>query len=140
MADGRPVVNQQSRHVGVEPKAGTRMKFVTALFAVLPALASAQIDDGQAVPITGAANPAISPDGSRIAFRYRGDVWIVSAGGGTAVRITDHVEMDDMPVWSPDGKWVAFTSDRFGSPDVFAIPRSEERRVGKECRYRGQRG
>ena len=98
------------------------MKFTTALLALLPAFALAQIDDGQAVPITGAANPALSPDGTRIAFRYRGDVWIVSASGGTAVRITDHVEMDDYPIWSPDGKWVAFSSDRFGSTDVFAIP------------------
>ena len=59
------------------------MKFTTALLAALPALAFAQIDSGQAVPITGAANPAISPDGNRIAFRYRGDVWIVPASGGS---------------------------------------------------------
>jgi Tol biopolymer transport system component len=98
------------------------MKLLTALLVALPAVAFAQIDSGPAVPITGAANPALSPDGSRIAFRYRGDVWIVPVAGGTAVRITDHVELDDYPIWSPDGKWVAFSSDRFGAPDVFAIP------------------
>ena len=47
---------------------------------------------------------------------------LVPASGGAAVRITDHIEMDDYPIWSPDGKWVAYTSDRFGGTDVFAIP------------------
>jgi Tol biopolymer transport system component/C-terminal processing protease CtpA/Prc len=99
------------------------MKYLIALVSTaIPLVAVAQIDSGDAKPITGAANPALSPDGSRIAFRYRGDIWIVPAQGGTAVRITDHVELDDQPVWSPDGKWVAFTSDRYGNSDVFAIP------------------
>jgi Tol biopolymer transport system component/C-terminal processing protease CtpA/Prc len=84
--------------------------------------AVAQIDNDPARPITGAANPALSPDGSQIAFRFRGDIWIVSSKGGTATRITDHVEFDDLPIWSPDGRWVAFTSDRYGNSDVFAIP------------------
>ena len=98
------------------------MKLIIALLVLDPALSFAQIEPIQSNPITGATNPALSPDGSRIAFRFRGDIWIVPVSGGTAVRITDHIEMDDMPVWSPDGKWVAFTSDRYGSPDVFAIP------------------
>ncbi len=99
------------------------MKYSVAFFvALMPLAASAQIGPLDSNPITGASRPTLSPDGQRLAFRYRGDIWMVSTKGGTATRITDHVEMDDAPVWSPDGKWIAFTSDRNGNNDVFAIP------------------
>ncbi|MGI8924637.1 MAG: S41 family peptidase [Fimbriimonadales bacterium] len=92
-----------------------------ALFVVAwPPLA--QIGDIESKPIRGAAQPAISGDSSKIAFRYRGDIWFVSSNGGIATRLTDHVELDQRPVWSPDGKWIAFTSDRNGNNDIFAIP------------------
>jgi len=63
--------------------------------------------------------PAISPDGSRIAFSYRGDLWVVPADGGEARSLTRHVAYDHRPVWSPDGAWIAFASDRHGNFDVF---------------------
>lgn len=66
--------------------------------------------------------PAISPDGSTIAFSYKGDIFTVPAGGGTAQMITSHVGYDFRPVWSPDGKSIAFASDRFGNFDIFVIP------------------
>lgn len=65
--------------------------------------------------------PAISPDGSQIAFTYKGDLYVVSAAGGDAVRLTFHQAHDFMPVWSKDGQQIAFASDRFGNFDVFVM-------------------
>ncbi|WP_437921429.1 S41 family peptidase [Sphingobacterium sp. LRF_L2] len=65
--------------------------------------------------------PAISPDGQHIAFTYKGDLYKVSAQGGAATRLTFHQAHDFMPVWSPDGKKIAFASDRYGNFDVYVM-------------------
>jgi len=62
---------------------------------------------------------AISPDGSKIAFTYKGDVFTVPVSGGQATQITSNSEYDGMPVWSPDGKNIVFMSNREGSDDIF---------------------
>lgn len=66
--------------------------------------------------------PAISPDGRTIVFTYRGDLYRVASTGGTATPLTTHEAMDFMPVWSGDGKQIAFASDRYGNFDVFIMP------------------
>ncbi len=66
--------------------------------------------------------PAISPDGRYIVFSYKGDLYKVSSGGGVASPLTIHEAHDFMPVWSPDGKYIAFASDRYGNYDIFIIP------------------
>ncbi len=66
--------------------------------------------------------PSISPDGSTIVFTYKGDLYRVGASGGTATPLTMHEAHDFMPVWSPDGKQVAFASDRYGNFDVYIMP------------------
>lgn len=68
--------------------------------------------------------PAISPDGKTIAFGYKGDIYKVDAAGGTAIPLTLHEAQDMMPVWSHDGKYIAFSSDRYGNFDVFVMPSS----------------
>ncbi len=65
--------------------------------------------------------PAISPDGNFVAFSYRGDIYKVSSKGGTAVPLTIHPAYDFRPVWSRDGKWIAFASDRYGNFDVYIV-------------------
>lgn len=65
---------------------------------------------------------AISPDGLQIAFCYQGDIWRVAAGGGEAVMLTTSDAYEQAPVWSHDGKWLAFASDRHGNNDVFVMP------------------
>ena len=65
--------------------------------------------------------PAISPDGSTIAFAYKGDLYCVPANGGEAHQLTTHAAYDSQPIWSPDGKKIAFTSNREGSLDVYVI-------------------
>ena len=64
---------------------------------------------------------AISPDGTQIAFSYKGDIYTVSAQGGRAMQITTNPAHDTRPVWSPDGKQLAFASDRLGSMDVYLV-------------------
>lgn len=66
---------------------------------------------------------AISPDGSSIAFTYKGDIYTVPATGGKATQITTNPAHDTKPVWSPDGKKIAFASDRMGSMDVYEVSR-----------------
>ncbi|MHC4493933.1 MAG: S41 family peptidase, partial [Planctomycetota bacterium] len=64
---------------------------------------------------------AISPKGDQVAFSYRGDLWVVAADGGEARPLTGHVAYERSPVWSPDGRWIAFASDRHGNFDVFVV-------------------
>ncbi|MCH9650387.1 MAG: PDZ domain-containing protein [Deltaproteobacteria bacterium] len=66
-------------------------------------------------------HPAPSPDGSEIAFSWQGDLWKVAAEGGVAARLTAHPAADRFPIWSDDGRWIAFSSDRHGNPDIFVL-------------------
>jgi tricorn protease len=66
-------------------------------------------------------NPAISPDGSQIAFTYQGDLYTVPVNGGKATPLTIHPAHDFMPVWLGNGQSLAFASDRFGNFDVFIM-------------------
>ena len=66
--------------------------------------------------------PAISADGKTIAFSYKGDLYTVPANGGEAKLITIHEAFDFMPIWSPDGKFIVFASDRHGNFDIYLIP------------------
>ncbi|MFC1561403.1 S41 family peptidase [candidate division KSB1 bacterium] len=71
--------------------------------------------------LIGARFPAISPDGSTIVFSYMGDIWTVSSSGGAARRLTNHIAYDREPIWSPDGMWIAFSSNRMGNNDIYVI-------------------
>ena len=65
--------------------------------------------------------PAISPDGKTIAFSYRGDIWLVDREGGRARFLTTHAGHERSPVWSPDGKEIAYAGDRNGNYDIFVV-------------------
>ena len=88
--------------------------------------------------------PAISPDGQSIVFCYKGDVFKVNASGGQATPLTLSDAYDYAPVWSHDGKWIAFASNRYGNFDVFVIPAGggEARRLflGKDTAMANIRG
>ncbi len=64
----------------------------------------------------------ISPDGTQILFCYMGDIYKVNSQGGTAVQLTTQSSYECNPVWSPDGKQIAFASDRNGNFDIFVMP------------------
>lgn len=64
---------------------------------------------------------SISPDGSKIAFTYKGDLYTVASSGGTAKQLTFHSAHDFMATWNKDGSKIAFASNRYGNFDVFVM-------------------
>jgi tricorn protease len=79
---------------------------------------------------------AISPTGKRVAFGARGDVFTVPADKGEVRNLTNSVGIRERDItWSPDGRWVAYLSDRSGEYDVYVRPgdgSGEERRVTED--------
>ncbi|MDP9906176.1 amidohydrolase family protein [Arthrobacter bambusae] len=66
----------------------------------------------------GIVGPALSPDASKIAFCALGDMWLTPVDGGQPQRLTRHSFVTD-PAWSPDNRFLAYTSDRSGNPDIW---------------------
>jgi serine/threonine protein kinase/sugar lactone lactonase YvrE len=79
-----------------------------------------------------AAQPSWSPGGKRIAYwgiergSSRRVLWTVAAAGGKAVPVTEDGSLNWNPVWSPDGRFLYFASDRSGSMDLWRVPIDEE--------------
>ncbi|MCH7227354.1 S41 family peptidase [Haloferula sp. A504] len=66
--------------------------------------------------------PALSPDGAKVVFEWRDDLWAAPVSGGRASRITAHPARDSYPVFSPDGKTLYFCSTRSGALQLFSMP------------------
>jgi Tol biopolymer transport system component/imidazolonepropionase-like amidohydrolase len=64
---------------------------------------------------------SVSPDGSTLAMDLQGSIWTLPATGGTAKRITGIFDDARQPVWSPDGKTIAFFAYIDGGYDLWAI-------------------
>ncbi len=118
-----------------ESSSPTRSSTLTALSALLAVLGLVGLPSTQTLqaqtqtrmqaqggePIKFARYAHISNDGT-IAFTYQDDIWITNSDGGDARRLTTHGAKDFMPRFSPDGKWIAFTSNRMGNNDVYVMP------------------
>ena len=91
-------------------------KLITSLALALTALS------GYAITPLWMRDARISPNGTEIVFCYKGDIYKVPAQGGTAVQLTTQASYEANPVWSPDGKQIAFASDRNGNFDLFIMP------------------
>jgi len=63
--------------------------------------------------------PTISA--TQVAFTYGSDLWIADRSGGDARRLTSTPAVEADPHFSPDGKWIAFTSNRSGVPEVYVV-------------------
>src|SRR5687768_11353407 len=59
---------------------------------------------------------------TEVAFEYGGDIWVVPKSGGDARRITSTPAVETTPCFSPDGKWIAFSSNRSGVAQVYVVP------------------
>jgi imidazolonepropionase-like amidohydrolase/Tol biopolymer transport system component len=65
----------------------------------------------------------VSPDGKEIVFDLLGDLYTIPIAGGQAHALTSGIPWDMQPRYSPDGKWIAFTSDRSGGDNIWLIDR-----------------
>lgn len=76
----------------------------------------------------------VSPDGGEIAFDLLGDLYVIPMAGGEARALTSGIAWDMQPRYSPDGRWIAFTSDRGGGDNIWVLPRQggEPRQITKE--------
>jgi len=93
-------------------RVGLAARVAPLVMLLLPVLASAQTKLLRF--------PDIHND--RIAFSYAGDIWVASAKGGTALRLTAHPGQEFFPKFSPDGNWIAFTGQYDGDEQVYVIP------------------
>ena len=75
----------------------------------------------QSEEIVLAETPTVSPNGKQIAFSYGGDIWLASSKGGLAKRITFHSARDTSPQFSPNGRRIAFVSDRRGANHAYTM-------------------
>ena len=83
--------------------------------------AVAQAPPGATSALPSFAEPGISPDGAAIAFVSGGDIWEVPAAGGDARLLVSHPATESRPLFSPDGKRLAFTSTRTGAGDIYVV-------------------
>jgi len=89
--------------------------FVTALLVVAFGRAS-----HTSAPIKLARHPDYHA--GKIAFSYLGDIWTANEDGTSPQRVSDHRGHEMYPRFSPDGRWIAFSSNRYGNNDVFVVP------------------
>jgi tricorn protease len=89
--------------------------FLAAVFLVAVGAASVI-----AAPVRLARHPDYHA--GKITFSYLGDIWVANEDGSNVQRITDNRAREVYPRFSPDGRWIAFSSNRYGNNDVFIIP------------------
>src|SRR6185312_10124105 len=82
--------------------------------------------------VKSVSDPQVSPDGKSVAYvvaeldqstdKSNSDIWMVPVAGGDARRLTTSAGTDTHPRWSPDGKSIAFSSNRGGTTQVWVLP------------------
>ncbi|TDT45625.1 C-terminal processing protease CtpA/Prc [Maribacter spongiicola] len=92
-----------------------KYSFLTAIAVCLTYVCTAQTNP------QWARYPSISPDGTTIAFTYKGNLFTVPSDGGVAKQLTYHSAHDYKAVWSKDGQKIAFASNRYGNFDVYVM-------------------
>jgi Tol biopolymer transport system component/C-terminal processing protease CtpA/Prc len=97
---------------------GLKLKALLGAVSAL-ALGSAAMAATQALP--SFAEPALAPDGSEIAFASGGDLWTVPAAGGQARLLVTDEATESRPLYSPDGKSLAFVSTRSGVANLYVL-------------------
>src|SRR5256885_12933360 len=86
-------------------------------FVLLLALSAA----GFAAGVPYFTEPALCPTRPEIAFVSGGDLWVAPAKGGEAHLLVSHPATESRPLYSPDGKKLAFVSDRTGNGDIYVL-------------------
>ena len=97
------------------------MKFFKLILSSLILLATL-LSNAQTNHTFFTLNPTLTPNAETIIFSYEGDLWKVATHGGNAYRLTAMQGSENSPSVSPDGKWLAFSSNQFGNNDVYIMP------------------
>ena len=92
------------------------------LFLPLFLLSGLLLSASAKTQVTIPAVPTLSPDGKTLVFCWNGDIWRVPTSGGQATALTRHPGIDQWCRFSPDGKEIAFTSNRYGKSHLFVMP------------------
>jgi tricorn protease len=93
------------------------MRFLLAAIPLLFPLSGA----AEEIPVRGIAWPALSPDGSALAFEWLNDIWLAPSAGGEAVRIVKSPAREAYPMFSPDGGRIYFGSQASGSVQLHSV-------------------
>jgi len=119
-AEKHPAPGTSTQHSAPAPRhpagpytSAMKHAFLSAVIALAAANAPS--------PLPSFAEPGISPDGATIALVSGGDIWEVPARGGDARLLVSHSATESRPLFSPDGKRLAFTSSRTGGGDVYLL-------------------
>jgi hypothetical protein len=89
----------------------------------------------------GVGNPHLSPDRTRVVYTGGDDLWAIELGLGAQPNLLlSDFGNTEMPTWSPDGRWVLFTSNLHGTRDLFALPVEGVRATGDPRRLRSDIG
>ena len=143
----------------IGPLSHQRFLPVAALLLVLPNVLSVAQDSTEASKSTDKGLPLapdrsvpinlttgtwmsldVSPDGQTIVFDYLGDLFSLPIGGGDAKQLTSGMAYDAQPRFSPDGKRIAYTTDRDGGQNIwlFTIDDSTYNQVSKGAGNRAE--
>ncbi len=101
----------------------TKILFAFYAFVVLasPCANAQSAGERQTASLAAFGEPAISPDNMEIAFVSGGDIWTVPTKGGEARLLVSHPDNESRPLYSPDGKYLAFNSTRTGNGDIYVL-------------------
>lgn len=120
-----------------------RLKFLSAIVLFLPFIVSAQTKTNpiaigwspeQCMKIKNISAIRVSPDGNKVLYtvreavmtddrsEYVNQVWLSNGDGSNAIQLTKGDKSSSNPKWSPDGKWITFTSAREGKNNLYLLP------------------
>jgi tricorn protease len=102
-------------------QSGLVLRHFAILLLLLVTISSAAVAQQTAQPQAYFTDPSVSPDGSEIAFASGGDIWTVAANGGDAHLLVSHPATESRPLYSPDGRKLAFVSTRTGNGDIYLL-------------------